>query len=356
MIKQYKKDLKKQQGLALITVLLVVALVTIIGTEMAIRLQMQITRSSNLQSNEQAFWYALGAEEFGKLIIKESMDADKGVIHLEQAWAMEGMVFPVEEGEIGGQISDLHSCFNLNSVYQKAKKGDQRETQAIRGRSNQNSLINRNQNTKGQFDTKPKKQFAALLEALNVESYDSERISDSLYDWLDPDSNTSPYGAEDYTYEARPQAHLAANSPMVDESELRVIEGMNRKLLDKLMPFICIIPSNTEMVLNVNTVKEDQSELLHAMLAPKLTLAAAKSIIANRPKNGFKSIDDFWQSTEIVALGKISKNVKAQFTVQSKHFKMQSKTEFNRSWIDLKSIFQINEKGKLTVIAREIGV
>ena len=146
MIKQYKKALKHQQGLALITVLLVVALVTIIGTEMAIRLQMQITRSSNLQSNEQAFWYALGAEEFGKLIIRESMDADKGVIHLEQAWAMEGMVFPVEEGEIGGQISDLHSCFNLNSVYQKAKKGDQREAQAIRGRSNQNSLINNNQN------------------------------------------------------------------------------------------------------------------------------------------------------------------------------------------------------------------
>ncbi|WP_157964606.1 type II secretion system minor pseudopilin GspK [Algibacillus agarilyticus] len=349
--------LKKQSGVALITVLLIVALVTIIATDMAMRLQMQIKRTDNLYSNEQAYWYALGAEEFVSLLLKEAYDSKKGVFNLEQAWAVEGMVFPVEEGEIAGEVHDLYACFNINAVYKDPKQAN--KTQNNNSSSNTSSNNNSNTNTVpngAAFHPKPKEQFMALLEALSVDNYEAEQIADSVYDWLDADSNTSAFGAEDYVYEARIRPHLAANSMMADHSELRMIEGVNKSIMDKIEKHVCIIPNNNDLLINVNTLKDESAEILHAMLAPKLSVSDAKSVISNRPTEGYADINDFWNEAEIKAIGDIAPDVKQQFTVKSQYFKMKAKTEFNRSWVGLESIILLDQKGQGRVIARKIGV
>ena len=45
----------KQQGVALIIVLLIVAIVSVLATEMGSRLQLQIKRASNIKENNQAY-------------------------------------------------------------------------------------------------------------------------------------------------------------------------------------------------------------------------------------------------------------------------------------------------------------
>ncbi|HCM46904.1 MAG TPA: general secretion pathway protein GspK, partial [Colwellia sp.] len=111
---------KNQQGVALITVMLIVALVSIIAAQMTTRLQTQMQRSTNIIFNQQAYWYALGAEAFTKRVLIKAFKDEPEVTHLEQIWAEEGSNYPVDFGEISGEISDLQSCLNLNALHPKA--------------------------------------------------------------------------------------------------------------------------------------------------------------------------------------------------------------------------------------------
>jgi general secretion pathway protein K len=62
------KKLHKHQGVALITVMLIVALCAVIASQMTARLQVQLQRSAQVRFNQQAYWYAMGAEAFTKRV------------------------------------------------------------------------------------------------------------------------------------------------------------------------------------------------------------------------------------------------------------------------------------------------
>ena len=53
------KGLKQQRGVALITVLLVVAIIVVLATNMTGRLQLLMGRSINMQANQQGLWSAM---------------------------------------------------------------------------------------------------------------------------------------------------------------------------------------------------------------------------------------------------------------------------------------------------------
>ena len=57
-------SLAKQQGVALIAVMMVVAFVVLIAVSMSGRLQLELQRQINLQQRQQSLWLALGAEQF----------------------------------------------------------------------------------------------------------------------------------------------------------------------------------------------------------------------------------------------------------------------------------------------------
>ena len=365
---------KKQRGIALITVLLIIALITIIAAEMAVRLQMQIKRVSNIGNNQQAYWYAVGGESLAKLVLDEAYKEDNGRLHLQQPWAVEEMTYPLEGGAvITGSIKDLSSCFNINAVTRVTAtiQNQQQELteEEIANQEDERSaaeLEEREQNTgnttnREALDPDPEQQFKALLELAGIDSYDAETIRDSVADWLDEDSNTRGYGAEDYMYEAKVSPYLPANSWFVDRSELRLIQGFDTmpegmQRLDKVIEHICIVPKVNDMKLNVNTIKVEDAIVMAAMFDNKLTEAAAKQIIENRPDDGFRDINDFWQQSEIKAIGKISQNLKQQFVVTSEYFQLQTKTEYNQSFFNLSSVIALDKQGKFNVIARKIGV
>ena len=75
------------KGVALITVMLIIALIAILATQMTARLQLQMQRTTNIGSNQQAYWYAMGAEAFAKRILIQSFEDDAEVTHLGQLWA-----------------------------------------------------------------------------------------------------------------------------------------------------------------------------------------------------------------------------------------------------------------------------
>jgi len=64
-------NLKHQEkGVALITVMLILALATILAVSMLSRQQLDIHRSANVFNFEQAYQYVLGSESWAKQILK----------------------------------------------------------------------------------------------------------------------------------------------------------------------------------------------------------------------------------------------------------------------------------------------
>ena len=118
-----KHELQQQRGVALIIVLLIVALVSVLATQMGSRLQLQVKRASNIKDNNQAYWYAMGAEQYAQKSIKFLLENSDGVINLNQQWS-EPFVYPLEGGGIQAQLLDMQSCFNINSL----QGGDQSST------------------------------------------------------------------------------------------------------------------------------------------------------------------------------------------------------------------------------------
>lgn len=325
----------RQKGVALITVMLIVALIAILATQMTSRLQLQMQRTANIASNQQAYWYAVGAEAFAKRLLAESFKKDKNVTHLNQMWAQGENTFPVDFGEITGEITDLQSCFNLNAL-----------------------RVDNNNINKGQTTDKSlaRKAFEELLININIEGVDNfqaESMTDALMDWLDTDDNiTGSGGAEDSDYASREFPYLAANNYLASMQELRIIEHFTVNVINKLKDYTCVLPNTNMNKININTIAQDQPELLTAMLG--ITKDQATQALSSRGDKGFQTLADFFMLKELNKV-KISQEQKDQFTVKSEYFNLRTIASFNNSYFAMNSIMKVNDNNKINVISRIIG-
>lgn len=323
----------KQRGVALIVVLLVVAMVSVIATDMGSRLQLQVRKASNIKDNNQAYWYAMGAEQFAQKSLALQLEQDDGVIHLDQPWAKTDIAYPVPGGMIEGELQDLQTCFNLNAIANKDSQG--------------NTPNNKNPAA----DV-----FREMLKhlGLKMDELEADTLKGSLTDWLDKDDVLSEYGAEDSDYESLSFPYLPANNLMVNKSELRMVNGVSAKWINELMPHVCVIPQNNQLLVNINTIKAEQAPLLKAMLGANTSISDARNIIANRLPDGFKKIDDFYAVSE-VQNANLTEDQKKWFDVTTKYFILHIKTRYNNASFRLSSLFQVDENKKVTVIRREFG-
>jgi len=324
----------KQRGVALIVVLLVVAMVSIIATDMGSRLQLQVRKAANIKDNNQAYWYAMGAEQFARKSLTLQLEQDDGVIHLEQPWANTDISYPVPGGIIEGKLLDLQACFNLN---------------AIANTDNNNS---NNQNKANPAADAFREMLRHL--GLEIEDLAADTLTGSLVDWLDKDTVLSEYGAEDSDYESLSFPYLPANNLMVNKSELRMVNGVSAKWINELMPHICVIPQNDQLLVNINTLKPEQAPLLKAMLGANSSISDARNIIANRLPDGFNKIEDFYAVSE-VQNANLTEDQKKWFDVTTKYFILHIKTRYNNASFRLSSLFQVDDNNKVTVIRREFG-
>lgn len=324
------KQLKHpQQGVALIIVLLIVAIVSVLATEMGGRLQLQIKRASNIKENNQAYWNAMGAEQYARKSIKQLIDEDGKVIHLQQPWNQE-FVYPVEGGGIQAQLVDMQSCFNLNALREPAVGGS---IPLLPDR---------------------KDAFRRLLDKVDpvIPSYNRELVEDSLADWLDEDDSPQGIGAEDSEYESLQFPYIAANNYMVHKSELRLINGVEVPWLRELLKLVCVLPNDSLFVINVNTVSEENAAVIAA--ATKLNLSDAKSVLANRPADGYQTITAFLNDPSIQAAN-LNPDEKKWFEVTTEHFILHTKTKYNDATFAMQTLFKVDSSKNVIVIRREFS-
>ncbi|WDD98884.1 type II secretion system minor pseudopilin GspK [Thalassomonas actiniarum] len=330
---------RQQKGVALITVMLVVALASILATQMTARLQLQMQRTTNVNFNQQAYWYAMAAEAYGKRAILLINDDEPDVTHLGQAWAQGEVSYPVDFGQITAEVVDLQACFNLNAL-----------------RTPPSSQNANNGGNSGNNKSPAHEAFEKLITDLNVEGvgqFEAEYMADALADWLDDNSSiVSAGGAEDNDYAAKEFPYLPANNLLGSVNELRIVEHFTVPVINALKEHVCVIPGEPTLALNINTVDAEKAVVLQALL--DIPLSDVQQALSSREEEGFQSVDDFFNLPEI-SKAKLDDDKKKQFVVDSEYFKLKTTTKFNNSYFALNSIMKVDNNNQVQVISRTIG-
>ncbi|UUY07335.1 type II secretion system minor pseudopilin GspK [Pseudomonas sp. J452] len=310
--------MSSQRGVALVTVLLVVSLVTVVCAGLIARQQFSIRSSANQLATQQAWHYALGGEALGQAVLLRDLkapgsDPREPIDHPLESWATPLPAFPIEQGELAVRIEDLAGRFNLNSLVQD-------------GKVNQLAV----------------ERFSRLLLRLQIESPYAER----LVDWLDQDQEpTGEYGAEDNQYLLAQPSYRTAGHEMQDASELRLLLGMSEDDYRLLLPYIVALPA--KVPLNVNTA----SALVLSSLSDVLDTGAAQALIEARGRDGYPNVRAFLDQSAMAGTG--VKEV--GLAVGSMYFQVRSEVWLAERRQALLSTLQRDSRGVVRVLRRDLG-
>ncbi|WP_213611154.1 type II secretion system minor pseudopilin GspK [Pseudoalteromonas sp.] len=324
-------DKQASRGAALVIVLFIVALAAILAVEMSANLMVQVQKSTSLQSQQQAKWYAYGAEQLAIKGLIQSKKDDPEKTTLAQPWAKQGDVkYPVDNGTLSGQLIDLQACLNLNALG-----------------------VEPDPNSGNKTNPAHKALFTILENIDDLPSDESEEaMADSVFDWLDENSITYRSGAEEGEYLSRQFPYMTANSLFASVSELRLVKGFNPLVMEKVLPFVCVIPGSTLLSINVNTVTEEQALLLSGFI-DELSVSGAQAVIAARPENGFDNIEEFFEAV-LQQGGKNIKAVEKLFSIKSEYFKLQTQAKFVDLRFSMTTLLHASN-GEVTILARKFG-
>ncbi len=302
----------KEKGVALITVMLILALATILATSMSSRQQLNIHRSANIFNFEQAYQYILGAESWATQILKRDKK-DNNTDSFEDDWAAVLPPLLIEGGQMSGQLEDLQARFNINNLVQNGKP--------------QKLFLER---------------FNRLLRNLQID----EALSSVIVDWLDANEQIGFAGAEDNEYLNLSPAYRTANQAMEDVSELLLIKGFDFESYEKLRPYVCVIKSET--AINVNTAS---AEVLSSIVKD-MSLEDAKSLIEDRNKKVYEKVEDFLKHP-LLTQKKVTKD---GLTVSSDYFQLNSTAQIERINVEFTTVLQRESDGHVMILKRNRGV
>ena len=332
--------MRKQRGVALIVVLLLVALMSLLAVQMTERLQLNFHRVQNQIEHQQGYWYSLGVEALAEQAIKQSLK-DSETVNLTQAWAVGEQSYPLDDGAvISGNLTDKQTCFNLNAfrnIKPKVNNGQKP------------FLVTYLQN---------------ILTESGVDDYEAEVIADSSWEFVDKNTTVqSAYGVEDSSYESFQPPYVSANDWLADGSEFRAINGVSAKIYQQVKGLICALPTD-DMLLNVNTITEKQAVLLSALFSPSLSLDDAKKIIADRDKNHtvWDSVADFMKlipqpptASPDSGTDKTATKMEQYLTVTSHYFSLDAEIKVDRARVRTVALFKRDDKNKVMVVRRQYG-
>jgi general secretion pathway protein K len=349
---------QKQQGVALVIALMITTIAISLASVAMYRQQIQIRLTSNIASLEQAYHYAVGMEDWSKKILEQDYKDDPKMDHNQENWAIKLPPIPIEGGTLTGQLFDLQGRLNLNSVdmvYPKITNPNPNLVPNPVPNSIPSSPPNPSPDQKkGKTEPIVYQRITALIAKIDPEQTlgPAENFTDTLWDWIDKKDKEKQGGAESGYYQSLEKPYMAANTPLLDISELRLLKGMTKELVEKLKPLVSTLPKNTRI--NLNTA---EMEVLEVTFNPEI----AKAIKTARDKKPFENINDFWNLAEVknffaqgTETGKKRANYAQTLAVTSDYFLLEGEVNINSTRIFINSVLE-RKKGKVRVISRDYG-
>ncbi len=292
----------KQRGMAIISALLIAAVVAVIAGAMLTR-QTVFTRSLEAeQQRVQGQWLLLGALEQSRLLLWDARKKDV-LTRLDQPWAR------AQGGVFEGRLEDEQGKFNLRN------------------------LVNRQQQ-----DDEQLQHFERLCRLIGVDPTLSRRISQRVIGSYD--QRVVHKGASD--------ERLPAKYPMLRSlDDLSGIEGIDPQVLRRLHAFVSVLPGNTWV--NGNTAS---AEVLSAVV-PLLSLAQAQALVAERDSGRwFINRGDFVNRLRMPQVAMDS----VQVGITSEWFRLQGQARREQRRVTIEALLHRPEDRQPQVIWSRVGV
>jgi general secretion pathway protein K len=346
---QYRQ--KKQRGVALVIALMITTIAISLASVAMYRQQIQIRLTGNISSLEQAYQYAVGMEDWSKKILEQDYKDNPKVDHNKEDWATKLPPIPIDGGMLTGQLFDLQGKLNLNSVDMIYPKLPAPKPKAGNNPNNPNKPKPKVIKTEPLVYERITKLFAKIdtEQTLGV----PENFTDTLWDWIDKKDEERQGGAESGYYQSLEKPYMTANAPLMDISELRLLKGMSKELIEGLKPLVSALPKDSRI--NLNTA---EPEVLEAIGFNAETTQAIKKA---REETPFETMNDFLSLPEVATLfaqgsemGKKKANYAQTFSVTSEYFLLEGAVTINNTRIFINSILE-RKKGKVRVINRDFG-
>ena len=241
-------DLAKQQGMAIISALLIAAVVAVIAAGMLTRQSVATRALEADQHRVQGRWVVQGGLEISRQLLWDARQRDP-LTRLDQPWAQRLVVQGFE-----GRLEDEQGKFNLRNLVAN-ERVDEAQIQA----------------------------FGRLCELIGISAGLSQRISQrviaSYPRLLNPQiaNNTNNFDSGRATSPNASRKPENPKLPMLRNLEdLRSVEGVNDAVISKLAPYLTVIPATTWI--NGNTATAP----VLAAYVPGLSLERAQALINER--------------------------------------------------------------------------
>lgn len=295
-------------GVALVSVLLIVALASVLAYQMASRHALTIAHARQVFLGGQAREYALGAEAYARELLYEDWAAPETRARdtLLEAWADPPAPFDIPGGTLRLAIVDLDARLNLNGVI---------------GKGGPDQLA----------------RLKCLLANLEL----VPDIADAWLDWVDDNADVHGFGAEDDAYLMLDPPYRAANRVAAGSSELLALSAVGLSAYRELRPHVTTTPAPRPRV-NLNTAGY---EVLRCLRLPD---AVARGLVESE-----RAFEDVAQAVaEHAALGASV----AALAVTSEFFEVRARAEIGTARAELASMLHRDPTtGVIRLLARDFG-
>ena len=300
-----------KRGAALLTVLLLVAVMAALASAVLDDIRFSVRRTTNAEALEQGRWYALGAETLARGQLAQGLGPG-----LTGEWRS----YPVEGGTVRARLEDGGACFNLNSVVEGSPGHWLRREGSLR-------------------------QYRALRTTLGLPERRGQELSEALSDWIDSDSGRSTAGAEDDAY----AGYRTSGALLQETSELRAVRGYDAAVYRLVRPYVCALPVPETTMLNVNELAADKAVLLTALSDGAISPDAGRRALAARAKGGWRDVAAFLAEP---SLRGVARAPAGQLSVRSRYYELTAHADYAGGEVLMTSLIEQVGDGQTALRAR----
>lgn len=260
--------------MALLVVLVVIALLTALLTELSFSTLVDLRLTETFRDTTRAYYLAKGGVNAGRMIIQDDRNGYDG---FDELWSQGVINYPVGDGAVTVQIEDQDGKLGINAL--------------VSDNTPSTLMVDR---------------FYRLFTSLGLDNHgDPAELTAALIDWLD--SGDTPYqailtdgaeipvaGAERTYYQGLTQPYAVKNGRLETLEELSLVKGFTPEVVRRVLPHVSL---HDQTMVNINTAS---AEVLMA-LDLEIDNAVVDELIRYRRETPIESLDQLEEVVPTVA-------------------------------------------------------
>jgi len=323
------KLLRDNRGMALILTILIISLIVALTLQFNTSMWTNLHAAANLSDGIKLGCIARSGFNGALAVLYEDLSSSGNVDTLRETWAHAGIIsgssaYLFDEGRFLIEIADLSGRIQINQLVEQ--NGNYNDTQK--------SLLMR---------------FLGSPE-FDLDDEEVENIVDAIKDWIDPDDETTRFGAEDSYYKALETPYPCKNAPFEFLEELLLVRGVTKELFygTEERPGISLyLSTHGDGKININTA----APLVLRSLSDQIDEDLAEDMVAYREGEDNDLSDSTWYK-RVPGMGDVS-IPDSLITISSKYFEITSEGLKGSMSKRTKGVVERKE-GKLQVLSWKV--